>query len=88
MIAGVASVKRFITIDAALDREVRALVGEDFNAFVSEALSRHVRGLKLQRLVEADEAERGCIDPEATAQVAAEIAALDGDGEATRARSG
>jgi hypothetical protein len=82
------SVKRFVTIDAALEREARELAGEDFNAFVSEALSRHVHGLKLQRLVQADEAERGAIDPEAAAQVAAELAALDPGGDATRSRSG
>jgi hypothetical protein len=88
MIAGMASVKRFVTIDEELEREARALAGEDFNAFVAEALSRHVQALKLQRLVQADEAERGAFDPEAAAQVAAELAALDQGAEATRSRPG
>ena len=56
------------------------------HVFVSEALSRHVQALKLQRLAQADEAERGTVDPDAEARVADELATLDRDGEATRVR--
>jgi len=81
------TVKRAVTIDEDLDREARALAGENFSAFVSEAVSRHVRRVKLERLLQADEAERGPVDPEAEAQVEAELAALDRDHEAVPARS-
>jgi hypothetical protein len=84
MIVGMTTVKRAVTIDEDLEREARALAGENFSAFVSEALSQHVRRLKLQRLVEADAAERGPIDPQLEAQVEAELAALDRDYEPAR----
>lgn len=87
MIRGMTTVKRAVTIDENLDREARALAGENFSAFVSEAVSRHVRRVKLERLLQADEAERGPLDPEAEAQVEAELAALDRDHEAVSARS-
>jgi post-segregation antitoxin (ccd killing protein) len=86
MIRGMTTVKRAVTIDEELEREARALAGENFSAFVSEAVSRHVRRLKLERLVQADEAERGSVDPEAEAQVEAELAALDRDHEAVQAQ--
>src|SRR4051794_31226730 len=86
MISGMTTVKRAVTIDEELEREARALAGENFSAFVSEAVSRHVRRLKLEQLVQADEAERGPVDPEAEAQVEAELAALDRDHEAVPAR--
>lgn len=79
MILGMSAVKRFVVIDEELEREARALGGEDFSAFVSDALSWHIRRLKLERLVQADEAERGAPDPVAEAKVAAELAALDRD---------
>ncbi|HWK26172.1 MAG TPA: hypothetical protein VNS09_06395 [Solirubrobacter sp.] len=81
------TVKRAVTIDEELDREARALAGGNSSAFVSEAVSRHVRRLKLELLMQADEAERGPVDPEAEAQVEAELAALDRDHEAAPARS-
>ena len=86
MIDGMTTVKRAVTLDEDLEREARALAGENFSAFVSEAVSRHVRRLKLEQLVRADEAERGPIDPETEAQVEAELAALDQDQEIARAR--
>lgn len=86
MIAGMAKVKRVVRIDAALEREARALAGENFDAFVSDALSRHVRRLKLERLVRADETERGSVDLKAEAKVAAELADLDRSDETARPR--
>ena len=79
MIIGMTTVKRAVTIDEDLEREARALAGENFSAFVSDALSQHVRRLKLQQLVAADLAERGPIDPEVRAQVEADLARLDQD---------
>ena len=79
MIVGMTTVKRAVTIDEKLEREARALAGENFSAFVSEAVSRHVRRLKLEQLVQADEAERGPVDPEVRAQVDADLARLDED---------
>jgi hypothetical protein len=32
-----------VELDVDLEREVRALAGDNFSAFVSEAVSRHVR---------------------------------------------
>jgi hypothetical protein len=79
MIVGMTTVKRAVTIDEELDREARALAGENFSAFVSEAVARHVRRVKLEQLVQADEAERGTIDPEVQAQVDEDLARLDED---------
>jgi hypothetical protein len=76
------TVKRAVTIDEELEREARALAGDNFSAFVSDAVSRHVRRVKLQQLVEADEVERGPLDPDVQAQVEGELATLDGDSEA------
>jgi post-segregation antitoxin (ccd killing protein) len=85
MISGMTTVKRAVTIDEDLEREARALAGENFSAFVSEAVSRHVRRVKLEQLVQADEAERGPVDPEVQARVEADLALLDQDDRATRA---
>jgi hypothetical protein len=79
MIVGMTTVKRAVTIDEELDREARALAGENFSAFVSEAVSRHVRRLKLEQLALADEAERGPVDPEVQAQVDEDLTRLDED---------
>ena len=79
---GMTTVKRAVTIDEELEREARALAGDNFSAFVSDAVSRHVRRVKLEQLVEADAAERGPLDPDVQAQVEAELAALDEDREA------
>ncbi len=81
MIAGMTTVKRAVTIDEGLEREARALAGENFSAFVSDAVSRHVRRLKLERLVQADETERGAVDPEVQAEVDADLARLDEDSQ-------
>jgi post-segregation antitoxin (ccd killing protein) len=79
MIVGMTTVKRAVTIDQELEREARVLAGDNFSAFVSDAVSRHVRRLKLEQLVQADEAERGPVDPDVEAQVDAELARLDED---------
>src|ERR1700754_3691425 len=79
MIHGMTTVKRAVTIDEELEREARALAGENFSAFVSEAVSRHVRRLKLEQLVRADEAERGPVDAKVQAQVETDLALLDED---------
>jgi hypothetical protein len=76
------TVKRAVTIDEEVEREARALAGDNFSAFVSDAVSRHVRRVKLEQLVRADAAERGPLDPDVQAQVEAELAALDGAREA------
>ena len=81
MIVGMTTVKRAVTIDEELEREARALAGDNFSAFVSDAVSRHVRRVKLEQLVEVDAAERGPLDPDVQAQVDGELAALDGDRE-------
>jgi hypothetical protein len=81
------TVKRAVTIDENLEREARALAGKNFSAFVSDAVSRHVRRLKLEQLVQADETERGPVDPEVQAGVDAELALLDEDSQATQSRS-
>ena len=73
------TVKRAVTIDEDLEREARALAGGNFSAFVNAALERQVRAIKLDRLVRADEAERGPIPPDLRAQVDAELAALDAE---------
>ena len=86
MIIGMTTVKRAVTIDEDLEREARALAGENFSAFVSDALSEHVRRLKLRQLIDADEAERGPVDPELEAQVEAELALLDEGYEGPRAQ--
>lgn len=77
MICGMTTVKRAVTIDEDLEREARALAGENFSAFVSEAVSRHVRRLKLEQLVRADEAERGAVDPLIQARVGSDLALLE-----------
>jgi hypothetical protein len=82
MIVGMTTVKRAVTIDEELEREARALAGDNFSAFVSDAVSRHVRRVKLEQLVQADEEERGPLDPDVQARVEADLAALDGDREA------
>jgi hypothetical protein len=82
MIEGMTTVKRAVTIDEELEREARALAGDNFSAFVSDAVSRHVRRVKLEQLVQADRAERGPVDADVQAQVQAELAALDGEREA------
>jgi len=79
MIVGMTTVKRAVTIDEELDREARALAGENFSAFVSDAVSRHVRRLKLEQLVHADEAERGPVDPEVQAQIDEDLTRLHED---------
>jgi hypothetical protein len=86
MIAGMTTVKRAVTIDEDLEREARALAGENFSAFVSDALSEHVRRLKLRQLIQEDEAERGPVDPDVEVQVEAELAALDEGHEGPRAQ--
>jgi hypothetical protein len=85
MIVGMTTVKRAVTIDEDLEREARALAGENFSAFVSEAVSLHVRRLKLQQLVQADEAQRGPVDSAVQAQVDADLAFLDQDDQAAPA---
>jgi post-segregation antitoxin (ccd killing protein) len=87
MIVGMTTVKRAVTIDQELEREARALAGDNFSAFVSDAVARHVRRLKLEQLIQADEAERGFPDPDVQAQVEAELAELDGDREAAPKRA-
>ena len=88
MIVGMTTVKRAVTIDEELEREARALAGENFSAFVSDAVSRHVRRLKLEQLVQADEAERGPVDPDVQAQVDADLARLDEDPQPTSTSAG
>jgi hypothetical protein len=81
------TVKRTVTIDEDLEREARALAGDNFSAFVSDALSRHVRRIKLERLVQADGVERGPVDPRVQATVDGELALLDEHSDATQSRS-
>jgi post-segregation antitoxin (ccd killing protein) len=87
MIVGMTTVKRAVTIDEDLEREARALAGENFSAFVSEAVLRHVRRLKLEQLIRADEVERGAIDTAVRTQVEADLARLDEDQPTTPSQS-
>jgi hypothetical protein len=69
------TVKRAVTIDEQIERDVRALAEDgNFSAFVNDALKRRIRAIKLSRLVAADAAERGAIPD---AEVDAAIAGLD-----------
>jgi hypothetical protein len=77
MIDGMTTVKRAVTIDEELDREAQELAGNNFSAFVGEALRRQVRVTKLHRLVQEDSDQRGALADDEMAAVGDELRRLD-----------